>query len=109
MCIRDSGKDEALLMNFIRQRDADSDEILAYDIQAALCLLDANNLPIRGKRLSYSTLIWNEAGRSMQDTHPSLDKTTFEKLRAGARAGQLTPIMPELPELQVGGQRLREQ
>ena len=107
--VNGDGKDEALLMNFIRQRDADSDEILAYDIQAALFLLDANNLPIRGKRLSHSTLIWNEAGRGMQDTHPSLDKTTFEKLRAGAMAGQLTPVMPELPELQVGGQRLSEQ
>lgn len=111
--VNGDGKDEALLLGFVSVPEALAGGVGEYHIDATLYLLDTDNLPIRGKSLSNASVkleaVENGGGYGIQQVYPPLDKITFEQVKASARAGQLAPVMPELPELQVGGQRLREQ
>lgn len=104
------GKDEGLLLGFVSVEGA-LDGVSEYHLDANLYTLDADGLPVRGKSLSNATIktTAENGGFSSEQQYTPLDKATFEQVKAAAKAEQLIPVMPELPELQVGGQRLREQ
>lgn len=110
--VNGDGKDEGLLLAFTTLPGGMEGTEAGYHIDATLFALGADGMPVRGKSLSNATLKPTQvegSGYGIEQEYPLMGKAEFEQLKAAAKAGQLTPVMPELPELQVGGQRLREQ
>ena len=102
-------KDEALLLAF-NTLPAENNLPLRYQIEGKIYKLDKTGLPMRGKELSNASvktnLIDNEVSR--EQVYPELDQASFAQIKAAAEARQFTPIMPALPDLQIGNQRLQE-
>lgn len=106
------GKDEALLLAIVGVSHDKPSEPQRYHLDATLYALDKDNLPLHGKKLANATHNFrkDEQGNlSTKQDYLPLTQAEVEQVKAAALAGTLIPVMPELPELQLGGQRLREQ
>lgn len=107
--VNGDGKNEALLLAFSTPTTNHNTQS-QYQIDGRLYLLDETGLPIASKVLSNATVKTevNQTNLLQWPIYPNLDKTTFGQAKAAAEARQLTPVMPSLPELQIGGQYLKE-
>jgi hypothetical protein len=103
--VNGDAKDEALLVTAAKVDGH-------YNVDASLFLLDDTGLPRRGKSLANGVPQFTVLGADSFSTEVSyvqMDAATYAAFMAALRAGQLTAVMPRLPELQIGGQHLQEQ
>ena len=84
---------------------------MQYTVDAIVMKLDSNGLPTHIKSLANATsrLDRKEDYLTMESQTIPMTAQAFTQVRQALLAGQLTPVMPELPDLTIAGQRLYAQ
>lgn len=107
--VNGDAEEEALLLKFTQPLETDT--TAKYQIDSLFYLLDHQGLPIRAKNLTNAAVKFEldaNANFSEEYHYPALGKASFEQIKAAAETRQLTPALPALPDLVIGGQTLKQ-
>ncbi|HPY41288.1 MAG TPA: hypothetical protein PLM98_12275, partial [Thiolinea sp.] len=111
--VNGDAKAEALLLAFTVSAPNSANTAPEYHLDGRLYLLDEQGLPLHVKHLSNATtegeIDANNRNYFLKQIYPALTKAAFEQAKAAAEARQLTPMLPTLPDLKIGGQLLQDQ